>query len=133
MPRMIHVVAAAVIRNGRVLAARRSRPADVAGGWEFPGGKVEAGESEAAALARELGEELGLRAEVGARLGEVTDGRIRLVLLAARSADEPVLADDHDDLRGVRAAELAGGGGVAGAPRRLPAPPAALGRGGGGR
>src|SRR4051812_49803868 len=121
MPRMIHVVAAAVIRNGRVLAARRSRPADVAGGWEFPGGKVEAGESEAAALARELGEELGLRAEVGARLGEVTDGRIRLVLLAARAADEPVLADDHDDLPGVRAAELAGVAGVGLHPALRPA------------
>src|SRR3954467_9162740 len=108
MPRMIHVVAAAVIRNGRVLAARRSRPADVAGGWEFPGGKVEAGESEAAALARELAEELGLRAEVRARLGEVTDGRIRLVLLEARSADEPVLGDDHDDMRWLGAAELEG-------------------------
>ena len=45
---LLHVVAAALVRDGRVLAARRSRPADLAGGWEFPGGKVEAGETEPA-------------------------------------------------------------------------------------
>src|SRR3954469_7206480 len=54
---MTLVVAAALIRHGRVLAARRCRPAELADGWEFPGGKVEAGESEAAALVRELEEE----------------------------------------------------------------------------
>lgn len=106
MPGVILVVAAAVVRGGRVLAARRSRPDDVAGGWEFPGGKVEPGESEPAAVARELAEELGLRAVAGARLGEVTDGRIRLVLFAAGSPDEPVAGADHDALRWLAAEEL---------------------------
>jgi 8-oxo-dGTP diphosphatase len=58
----VHVVAA-VLRDarGRVLLARRTAGRDLAGAWEFPGGKVEAGETPQQALARELQEELGIR------------------------------------------------------------------------
>lgn len=58
----VHVVAA-VLRDarGRILLARRTAGRDLAGAWEFPGGKVEAGESPREALARELHEELGIR------------------------------------------------------------------------
>ncbi len=58
----IHVVAG-VLRDtrGRILLARRAEGRDLAGAWEFPGGKVELGESAAEALARELFEELGIR------------------------------------------------------------------------
>ena len=55
------VVGAAILRHGRVLAARRTAPAETAGRWEFPGGKVEPGESPEAALIREIDEELGCR------------------------------------------------------------------------
>jgi 8-oxo-dGTP diphosphatase len=58
------VVGAAVVRGGRVLAARRTAPASAAGRWEFPGGKVEPGESDADSLVRELEEELGVRVRV---------------------------------------------------------------------
>ena len=60
--RPVHVVAA-VLRDarGRILLARRTAGRDLAGAWEFPGGKVEAGETPLAALDRELGEELGIR------------------------------------------------------------------------
>lgn len=53
------VVGAAIVRDGRVLAARRTAPAEAAGRWEFPGGKVEPGERPAEALVREVAEELG--------------------------------------------------------------------------
>lgn len=81
--RSIHVVAG-VIRDprGRILLARRSGGRDLAGLWEFPGGKREPGESSEQALARELKEELGIEAEVGHTLIEVPqqypDKRIRL-------------------------------------------------------
>ena len=63
------VVAGALISNGALLVAQRARPPELAGLWELPGGKVTPGESDAAALARELREELGVDVEVGARLG----------------------------------------------------------------
>lgn len=61
---MQQVVGAAVVRAGRVLAARRTRPAVAAGRWEFPGGKVEPGETPDEALVREVREELGVEVAV---------------------------------------------------------------------
>ena len=58
---MVHVVAAAVIdAAGRVLIAQRPSGKHMAGGWEFPGGKLEPGEERLTGLARELREELGI-------------------------------------------------------------------------
>jgi 8-oxo-dGTP diphosphatase len=54
------VVAAAIERDGRYLAARRTKPDWAAGRWEFPGGKVEPGETIDEALRRELQEEIGI-------------------------------------------------------------------------
>ena len=59
--------------DGRVLACERAHPPEVAGRWELPGGKVEPGESEQAALARECVEELGVRVEVRERVGPDVD------------------------------------------------------------
>src|SRR3954470_21931599 len=63
------IVAAAIVTDGRVLACERSAPPEVAGRWEFPGGKVEPGETDQQALVRECAEELGVRVEVGGRVG----------------------------------------------------------------
>ena len=61
------VAAAALVRaDGRVLVQQRSAGASLAGLWEFPGGKLEPGEAPAAALSRELAEELGIVVEPGA-------------------------------------------------------------------
>lgn len=67
--RQVEVVAG-VIRDarGRVLLTRRTEGRDLAGLWEFPGGKREPGETPEAALSRELHEELGIEAEIGAEL-----------------------------------------------------------------
>ena len=93
------VVGAAVVDGaGRVLAARRVAPA----GWEFPGGKVEPGESEREALVRECREELGVAVAVGRRVGPdvpVAGGRWLLRVWTARvTAGEPV-AGEHAELR----------------------------------
>lgn len=57
----IRVVAAIMAREGRILGARRAPKNDRPGGWEFPGGKIEKGESPEQALRREIDEELGMR------------------------------------------------------------------------
>ena len=72
---MTAVVVGAAILDGepphcRVLVARRADPPHLAGYWEFPGGKVEPGESDLVALERECREELGVRIAVGGRLGD---------------------------------------------------------------
>jgi 8-oxo-dGTP diphosphatase len=116
------VVAAAIVRDGRVLAARRSRPDSLVGGWEFPGGKVEPGESEADAVARECREELGVRIAVHDRVAGAADGAIALVLFAASVLDgEPTAGTDHDELRWLAADELGGLGWLPIDRRLLPA------------
>jgi len=110
------VVAGAVLAEsaaGRtVLIAQRRRPPELAGRWELPGGKVMAGESESAALARELGEELGLDAAaitVGERLGAdvVLNPSMTLrAYLVSLTSGEPQ-PHDHQALRWVTAVQLA--------------------------
>lgn len=62
------VVAGALYDGGRLLAARRSAPVELAGRWELPGGKLEPGELPEEALVRELREELGVETEPLARI-----------------------------------------------------------------
>ncbi|HBV39757.1 MAG TPA: pyrimidine (deoxy)nucleoside triphosphate diphosphatase [Erwinia sp.] len=65
MAAKLDVVAALIVRQGKILLAQRGPHGDQAGLWEFPGGKVEAGESQPQALQRELKEELGIDAVIG--------------------------------------------------------------------
>ncbi|HEU5266992.1 MAG TPA: NUDIX domain-containing protein [Jatrophihabitans sp.] len=102
------VVGAAVIVGERVLAARRRAPAPLAGRWEFPGGKVEAHESEPAALIRECAEELGIAIEIETLIdrGPIDDARELAVYLARLVRGEPEPGADHDAVRWLAAREL---------------------------
>ena len=72
--RWIDVTAAIIRQEGRILLVQRPDHAPMGGLWEFPGGKVEPGETPEAALARELAEELGITVAVGPRY-HVTEHR----------------------------------------------------------
>ncbi|AKJ11036.1 DNA mismatch repair protein MutT [Streptomyces incarnatus] len=98
------VVGAALLDGGQLLAARRSAPADLAGRWELPGGKVEPGERPEDALVRELREELGIEAEAVERVPGQWPLRAPYVLQVwtARlrpGSPAPRPLQDHDELR----------------------------------
>lgn len=107
---MVLVMGAAIVREGRVLAARRTSPRDLAGGWELPGGKVEPGEDPARAVVREVAEELGCVIEVSGMLpGEVPirEGYTLRVAVASLVDGEPVpYEDEHDAVRWLGPEEL---------------------------
>ena len=92
-----------------MLAAQRAEPAALAGGWEFPGGKVEEGESDETALLRECREELAVDIELGQRLGtDITvNGSAVLRVWTARIIDGEPVAVEHAELRWLSPAELA--------------------------
>ena len=102
------VVGAAIVRDGTVLAARRTAPVEAAGRWEFPGGKVESDETPEDALVREVDEELGCRIEVtgwlpgSALIGERHELRVAFAVLIE---GEPT-PTEHDLIRWVGPAEF---------------------------
>ncbi|MEY9963287.1 8-oxo-dGTP diphosphatase [Streptacidiphilus sp. MAP12-16] len=103
------VVGGALLHHGRVLAARRSAPAEVAGRWEFPGGKAEPGETPPEALVRELREELGVEARALERVPGAWPVRADLELhiwTAELVSGTPAPLQDHSELRWLAAAEL---------------------------
>jgi 8-oxo-dGTP diphosphatase len=107
----VRVVAAVIERDGKYLACRRAEHKSLAGLWEFPGGKVEPGETDQHALRREILEELGVEISVGeylaTSLNKAGDLDIELVAYVAQLADGDVTASsDHDELRWLMANEL---------------------------
>jgi 8-oxo-dGTP diphosphatase len=104
------VVGVAVVRDGRVLAARRCRPPETAGRWEFPGGKVGAGETPQGAAVREIAEELGCLVAVTGWLEpevSIRDGLVLRVATAVLVDGEPIPRDgEHDAVRWLRADQL---------------------------
>lgn len=107
------IVAAAIVRDGKVLAAQRSYPPEYDGQWELPGGKVDPGESESTALQRECDEELGITVSVGERVGEdlptAVAGGVLRVYACTLDAGEPTAREHRalawigsDDLEALR-------------------------------
>ncbi|TNF23958.1 MAG: (deoxy)nucleoside triphosphate pyrophosphohydrolase [Deltaproteobacteria bacterium] len=103
---------AAILRGtgGAVLIARRAPGRRLAGQWEFPGGKIEPGETPEACLARELDEELGVTVEVGAHVATShhDDGQLAVELLAyeCRLVAGELFPVDHDAVAWVRPERL---------------------------
>ncbi|WP_281275809.1 (deoxy)nucleoside triphosphate pyrophosphohydrolase [Arthrobacter echini] len=109
---LLQIVGAAVVDSlelpSRLLVARRTSPPELAGLWEFPGGKVEAGESCEPALHRELDEELGITVRLGRELdgpgkqGWPLNERAAMRVWFAEVTDgRPTALQDHDELRWV--------------------------------
>jgi len=105
-------VAAAIIENlqGQILIARRKKGKSQEGLWEFPGGKLEPGESPEACLIRELKEEMNIRIEPYERFGvnehDYGTVQIRLIAYKARYIQGDIRLVDHDDYRWVEMVEL---------------------------
>lgn len=106
------IVGAAIVRGDALLAQQRAYPPEVAGRWELPGGRVEAGETEPEALHRECVEELGVEVVVGERVGADVPLRSNLVLkiyaatLSDPSAEPKAL--EHKGLRWVTRTQVDG-------------------------
>ena len=106
------VTAAVITENGKVLLARRKPGGAMGGRWEFPGGKIEPGETPEQSLERELREELAIQARIGEFLLSTSfegDG-VSLELLvyrAERIHGEPALLE-HDEISWVSPRDLAG-------------------------
>jgi mutator protein MutT len=101
------VVTAAIIRkNGSVLLARRSPGQKLAGFWEFPGGKVEGGETPEQCLARELYEELGILTRIGEKCAESSHeyehGSFRILAYLVDNISGELKSNVHDRLEWVK-------------------------------
>lgn len=96
------VTAAVIERDNKVLCARRAVHKDLAGFWEFPGGKIEPGESFVGCLQRELKEELDIEAEVEKYLmttsHQYPEKLIRLYVYRVRWLSGDIVCSDHDQI-----------------------------------
>jgi 8-oxo-dGTP diphosphatase len=110
--RMVRVVAGVIEKGGKVLIVRRGAHDRLAGKWEFPGGKIEPGETPEGALRRELREELAIETEAGAFLCSSTYEyphiAIELLAYKVRHVSGEIILHVHDSLAWVSRDELDG-------------------------
>lgn len=110
MKKEIIVVGAVVVDKGKVLAAQRSQSMSLPGMWEFPGGKIEQGESPRDALVREMQEELLCTVEIGEQVAstrhEYDFGFVTLTTFYSRLVEGTPRLTEHSEIRWIDAAEL---------------------------
>ena len=108
---MKHVTAAILIKEGKLLIAKRKAGDRQANKWEFPGGTVEQDETPEACLKREIREEFGIKVSVGRFLGESVyhydHGSIKLLAYQTYWESGKITLKDHADYRWVFAEQLA--------------------------
>lgn len=99
----IEVTAAVIIRNNQVFAAKRSKGRHLAGYWEFPGGKIEKGETAKECLQRELVEELNISTKIGPFMMKTAhnyvDKKVVLHVFQVSSFSGDIKLVDHDEFR----------------------------------
>ncbi|QUQ69109.1 (deoxy)nucleoside triphosphate pyrophosphohydrolase [Kutzneria sp. CA-103260] len=103
------VVATAIVRNRQVLAQQRAFPSDHAGRWEFPGGRVEPGESETDAVVRECREELGVEVTAGRTVGPdvpLKNGMVLRLYTATLADDAEPVAVEHSAVKWIGVEEF---------------------------
>ena len=112
MKRHIHVACAIIEQNGMVLAAQRSAAMSLPLKWEFPGGKIEGGETAEECLNRELHEELAVSVSIGAALSPAThcypDFTVTLYPYICRLNGGTVTMHEHHALKWVKPLEMPG-------------------------
>jgi len=112
-PALRFVAAALIVRDGEVLIGQRRPDQPMALQWEFPGGKIEAGESAEEALARELDEELGISATIGQRVTRVRHnyrhgGAVDLQFFAVHEFKGDIVNHIYHQFRWVKLDDLPG-------------------------
>jgi 8-oxo-dGTP diphosphatase len=107
---MLTVAAAVIVRDGKVLIARRDPRLTNGGRWEFPGGKLRANENPRSCLKREIKEELGIDSEVLENIGTVThaedDSLLKLFFFRTKWLDGDMCLRDHTEIRWVEPVQL---------------------------
>lgn len=106
----IDVTCALVIKNGKLLACQRGAESFHPFEWEFPGGKVEAGETPQECIVRELQEELGLAVEISKELEAIEHdypwNRIRLIPFLCKVTDDEPIINEHHAIRWIKPADF---------------------------
>jgi len=110
-PALRFVAAALIVRGGEVLIGQRRADQPMASQWEFPGGKIEAGESPEQALARELEEELGIHAVIGPRITHIRHnyrhgGAVDLQFFAVHEFSGEIVNRIYHEVRWTRLEDL---------------------------
>lgn len=108
---MLDVTAAVIIKDGKVLIAKKGPGARFANLWEFPGGKIDPGETPETCIVREIDEELGIKIKADRFFAEsihtYNEGRLRVLAYYCTWLDGQITLTEHSECRWVMPSELA--------------------------